>query len=185
MHHLVPKAGLEPARISTVDFESTASTDFATSALKGMRKRSGLYLSAAAMQATACRHCAKCRKKQRYPARRHLLLPFHSATAISNPPLTTPATPAPPASHSPFPLPPQTSLKVISIFSHIILTRITQPNSTQPNTTQRPPPIPKSHFHNIPQPHPPPFPYIPESFSQCLLVIHPPRSKILISSIFL
>ncbi len=32
---LVPKAGLEPARISTVDFESTASTDFATSALKG------------------------------------------------------------------------------------------------------------------------------------------------------
>ena len=52
---LVPKAGLEPARIST-----TASTDFATSALKGMRKRSGLYLSAAVMQATACRHCAKC-----------------------------------------------------------------------------------------------------------------------------
>ncbi len=35
---MVPKAGLEPARISTVDFESTASTDFATSALKGMRK---------------------------------------------------------------------------------------------------------------------------------------------------
>ena len=33
--HMVPKAGLEPARISTVDFESTASTDFATSALKG------------------------------------------------------------------------------------------------------------------------------------------------------
>ena len=32
--HMVPKAGLEPARISTVDFESTASTDFATSALK-------------------------------------------------------------------------------------------------------------------------------------------------------
>ncbi len=26
---MVPKAGLEPARISTVDFESTASTDFA------------------------------------------------------------------------------------------------------------------------------------------------------------
>lgn len=57
---LVPKAGLEPARISTVDFESTASTDFATSALKGMRKRSGLYLSSAVMQATACRHRAKC-----------------------------------------------------------------------------------------------------------------------------
>ena len=50
---MVPKAGLEPARISTVDFESTASTDFATSALKGLRKRSGLYLSAAVMQATA------------------------------------------------------------------------------------------------------------------------------------
>lgn len=32
---LVPKAGLEPARISTVDFESTASTDFATPARKG------------------------------------------------------------------------------------------------------------------------------------------------------
>jgi hypothetical protein len=32
-HTMVPKAGLEPARISTVDFESTASTDFATSAL--------------------------------------------------------------------------------------------------------------------------------------------------------
>lgn len=51
LHLLVPKAGLEPARISTVDFESTASTDFATSALKGMRKRCGLYLSRAAMQA--------------------------------------------------------------------------------------------------------------------------------------
>lgn len=36
--HMVPKAGLEPARISTVDFESTASTDFATPARKGMRK---------------------------------------------------------------------------------------------------------------------------------------------------
>lgn len=34
LFQLVPKAGLEPARISTVDFESTASTDFATSALK-------------------------------------------------------------------------------------------------------------------------------------------------------
>ena len=31
---MVPKAGLEPARISTVDLESTASTDIATSALK-------------------------------------------------------------------------------------------------------------------------------------------------------
>ena len=49
---MVPKAGLEPARISTVDFESTASTDFATPARKGYGKRSGLYLSYAAMQAT-------------------------------------------------------------------------------------------------------------------------------------
>ena len=59
---LVPKAGLEPARISTVDFESTASTDFATSALKGMRKRCGLYLSRAAMQATTRETRAKCPK---------------------------------------------------------------------------------------------------------------------------
>ena len=35
---MVPKAGIEPAHLSMVDFESTASTDFATSALKGMRK---------------------------------------------------------------------------------------------------------------------------------------------------
>lgn len=34
LHTVWSKAGLEPARISTVDFESTASTDFATSALK-------------------------------------------------------------------------------------------------------------------------------------------------------
>lgn len=57
---MVPKAGLEPARISTVDFESTASTDFATSALKGYGKRFGLYLPLAAMQATACISSAKC-----------------------------------------------------------------------------------------------------------------------------
>lgn len=57
---MVPKAGLEPARISTVDFESTASTDFATSALKGYGKHFGLYLSIAAMQATACISSAKC-----------------------------------------------------------------------------------------------------------------------------
>lgn len=63
---MVPKAGLEPARISTVDFESTASTDFATSALKGMRKRCGLYLSRAAMQATTRETHVKCPKNQRY-----------------------------------------------------------------------------------------------------------------------
>ena len=53
---LVPKAGLEPARISTVDFES---------ALKGMRKRCGLYLSRAALQATTRETRAKCPKNQR------------------------------------------------------------------------------------------------------------------------
>ncbi len=57
---MVPKAGLEPARISTVDFESTASTDFATPARKGYGKRSGLYLSMAAAQAAECDRRAKC-----------------------------------------------------------------------------------------------------------------------------
>lgn len=57
---MVPKAGLEPARISTVDFESTASTDFATPARKGMRKRVGLYLSIASMQAAPRVTSAKC-----------------------------------------------------------------------------------------------------------------------------
>ncbi|MCA4170997.1 hypothetical protein LDY73_26550, partial [Klebsiella pneumoniae] len=31
----------------------------------------------------------------------------------------------------------------------------------------------------------PAFPYIPESFNQCLFITHPLRSQILISSIFL
>ena len=53
--HMVPKAGLEPARISTVDFESTASTDFATSARRGMRKTLWIipvagYLASAALR---------------------------------------------------------------------------------------------------------------------------------------
>ena len=39
---MVPKAGLEPAHLAAVDFESTASTDFATSALKRMRKTLGI-----------------------------------------------------------------------------------------------------------------------------------------------
>ena len=59
LHLLVPKAGLEPARISTVDFESTASTDFATPARKGMRKRVGLYLPSRAMQVTILQPSAK------------------------------------------------------------------------------------------------------------------------------
>ena len=33
---MVPEAGLEPAHLSMVDFESTASTDFATPARKGI-----------------------------------------------------------------------------------------------------------------------------------------------------
>ncbi|GEM_PF-4173192 len=48
---MVPKAGLEPARISTVDFESTASTDFATPARKGIAD-SGLHY-------TRCRFARK------------------------------------------------------------------------------------------------------------------------------
>ncbi|MDD9611866.1 hypothetical protein PIB11_22955, partial [Klebsiella variicola] len=37
-----------------------------------------------------------------------------------------------------------------------------------------------------PQPHPPPFPYIPESFSQCLFVIHPfPQLRINFINIFI
>jgi len=32
---MVPQAGLEPARLSTTDFESAASTNFATGAAKG------------------------------------------------------------------------------------------------------------------------------------------------------
>ena len=47
---MVPKAGLEPARISTVDFESTASTDFATQAQSRMRKTLALYLADGAAQ---------------------------------------------------------------------------------------------------------------------------------------
>lgn len=59
---LVPKAGLEPARISTVDFESTASTDFATPARKGCGKRCGLYLYLSPVQPQLSVLCAKCRK---------------------------------------------------------------------------------------------------------------------------
>ncbi len=40
---MVPKAGLEPARLSTVDFESTASTDFATSAQEAVCGKRGHY----------------------------------------------------------------------------------------------------------------------------------------------
>ncbi|WP_218776532.1 hypothetical protein, partial [Klebsiella pneumoniae] len=53
------------------------------------------------------------------------------------------------------------------------------------NTTQRSPPILNIHSPTILPTPPPPFQYIPESFSQCLLVIHPLRGKTLISSKFL
>ena len=40
---MVPKAGIEPARLAAVDFESTASTDFATSAQKVVCGKRGHY----------------------------------------------------------------------------------------------------------------------------------------------
>ncbi|WP_222929860.1 hypothetical protein, partial [Klebsiella pneumoniae] len=67
----------------------------------------------------------------------------------------------------------------VSNFSHIILSHITQPNPTLPTHPQYPLP------NYSPQPYPPSFPYIPESFSQCFFVIHPLRGKTLISLIFL
>ncbi|WP_218827148.1 hypothetical protein, partial [Klebsiella pneumoniae] len=85
-----------------------------------------------------------------------------------------------PASRSPFPLNnTQTPLKLISNFSHHALTciPITIPLSPNKSTLSTP--------QLFSQPHPPSFPYIPESFNQYLFVIHSPRSRILISSIFL
>lgn len=43
---MVPKAGLEPARISTVDFESTASTNSATPAQKCVLENVVIILAA-------------------------------------------------------------------------------------------------------------------------------------------
>ncbi len=40
---MVPKAGIEPACLAAVDFESTASTDFATSALQVVCGKRGHY----------------------------------------------------------------------------------------------------------------------------------------------
>ncbi|TBQ32935.1 hypothetical protein EXT86_22040, partial [Klebsiella pneumoniae] len=73
----------------------------------------------------------------------------------------------------------QTPLKLISTCSHLTLNHI--PSTTHLSPDKFPSPIPQYS----PQPYPPSFPYIPESFIQCLFVIHPPRSQILISSIFL
>ncbi|HHU4535906.1 TPA: hypothetical protein ACUE3M_005420, partial [Klebsiella quasipneumoniae] len=67
----------------------------------------------------------------------------------------------------------------ISNFSHLTLTRIPITIPLSPNKS------PTSTPQLFSQPLPPSFPYIPESFSQCLFVIHPFRSQILISSIFL
>ncbi len=47
---MVPEAGIEPACPKAVDFESTASTDFATQALSRMRKTLALYLADGAAQ---------------------------------------------------------------------------------------------------------------------------------------
>ncbi len=47
---MVPEAGLEPAHPKAVDFESTASTDFATQALSTTRKTLALYLANATTQ---------------------------------------------------------------------------------------------------------------------------------------
>lgn len=62
----MPKAGIEPARISTVDFESTASTDFATSALKGMRKTLWIIPLPPAYATGFRILCAECPKNVHY-----------------------------------------------------------------------------------------------------------------------
>ncbi|WP_227550998.1 hypothetical protein, partial [Klebsiella pneumoniae] len=55
--------------------------------------------------------------------------------------------------------------------------------STQPNAPTHPQ-YPLIKYS--PQPHHPPFPYIPESFSQCLFVIHPfPQLRINFINIFI
>ncbi|MBA0112842.1 hypothetical protein, partial [Klebsiella pneumoniae] len=54
------------------------------------------------------------------------------------------------------------------------------PSTTHLSPDKFPSPIPQYS----PQPYPPSFPYIPESFIQCLFVIHPPRSQILIHQYF-
>ncbi len=55
---LVPKAGLEPARISTVDFESTASTDFATSARSSTLRKTWWIIPWCGLGATPIRRMA-------------------------------------------------------------------------------------------------------------------------------
>ncbi|MDZ6140702.1 hypothetical protein U4L15_23000, partial [Klebsiella pneumoniae] len=75
---------------------------------------------------------------------------------------------------------PQTPLKLISTCSHLTLNHI--PSTTHLSPDKFPSPIPQYS----PQPHPPPFPYIPESFSQYLFVIHPfPQLRINFINIFI
>ncbi len=64
--YMVPKAGLEPAHPKAVDFESTASTDFATSALKWFGERGPLYLSEAHSQHLSFRFCSSAEKRIAY-----------------------------------------------------------------------------------------------------------------------
>jgi hypothetical protein len=68
----VPKAGIEPARLAAVDFESTASTDFATSALKGMRKTLWIIPLPPVSATPISRQMRNCLKKRRAT----LSLPF-------------------------------------------------------------------------------------------------------------
>ncbi|ROH15788.1 hypothetical protein BL132_00012235, partial [Klebsiella pneumoniae] len=73
----------------------------------------------------------------------------------------------------------QIPLKFISNYSHPTLTRI--PITIHLSSNKCPISTPQL----FPQSQPPAFPYIPESFNQCLFITHPLRSQILISSIFL
>ncbi len=153
---MVPKAGLEPARISTVDFESTASTDFATSALKGC----GNVLD------YTCRR-RSCKRQRVVIAlsveKNSAILRGVSFTAVpgrdchQQPSSHNPTTPAPPASHS-LSLAPKLHSKSSLFFSH----------HSHPNHSTHPSPISTPNYS---PPHPPAFPYIPESFNQCLLLL--------------
>ncbi len=176
---MVPKAGLEPARISTVDFESTASTDFATSALKGYgnvldytcRRRSckrQRVVIALSVEKTAL-SCA---------ASPFAAIPQRDCHQQPSP--HSPENPAPPASHPPFST---SGPKPHSNLSQIVLTSLSPASLSPSISPQTNPQYPLPQY--FPQPHPSPFLYIPESFSQYLFVIHSLRSQILISSIFL
>lgn len=91
---MVPKAGIEPARLAAVDFESTASTDFATSALKGMRKTLGI-IPLPTLHATTIRPVVMQVLKKSAVTRKNLTQPppkLSPTTKASNqrPPFSTP-----------------------------------------------------------------------------------------------